>query len=82
VFGPLATPVKFPTLPATAPGDPTILTSDTMSSYQAFIGESDAINGYRDAIKNPFTALTTCEASTNLSVLPAAGSKNRISQWN
>jgi hypothetical protein len=82
VFGPLAQSVTFPALPAAAPGNPTVQPSDIMSSYQAFIGESDAINGYRDAIKNPFEALGTCEASSNTSVLPYAGTKNRISQWN
>ncbi len=82
VFGPLAQSVKFPTLPATAPGAPTILPSDVMSSYQAFIGESDAINGYRAAIKSPFESLGTCEASTNVNVKLYGGTKNRISQWN
>jgi hypothetical protein len=82
VFGPLAQSVQFPTLPATAPGNPTVSPSDIMSSYQAFVGESDAINGYRDAIKNPFEALGTCEASSNATIKPYAGTKNRISQWN
>jgi hypothetical protein len=82
VFGPLAQNVTFPTLPATAPGNPSVLPTDIMSSYQAFIGESDAISGYRDAIKNPFEALGACEASSNNAVKPAPGTKSRISQWN
>jgi hypothetical protein len=82
VFGPSVQNVTFPTLPPTAPGDPTVRTSDVMSSYQAFVGESDAINGYRDAIQDPFTALGTCEASISPTVKPSAGTKNRISQWN
>jgi hypothetical protein len=82
VFGPIAETVKFPTLPATAPGNPTILPSDTMSSYQAFICESDAINGYRKAIENVFEALGTCEASPNPTLEPFPGTKNRLSQWN
>jgi hypothetical protein len=82
VFGPLAQSVTFPTLPATAPGDPSVRSSDIMSSYQAFVGESDAINGYRDAIKNPFEALGTCEANPNVNVKLSGGATNRISQWN
>jgi len=82
VFGPLAQTVTFPTLPATAPGDPTVRPSDVMSNYQAFVGESDAINGYRDAIKNPFEALGTCEMSSNPAAKPYPGTKARISQWN
>jgi hypothetical protein len=82
VFGPLAQSVQFPALPATAPGNPTVLPSDIMSSYQAFAGESDAINGYRDAIKSPFEALGACEASSNAALKPYAGTKARISQWN
>jgi hypothetical protein len=82
VFGPLAQSVQFPALPATAPGNPTLLASDIMSSYQAFIGESDAINGYRDAIKNVFDALATAEASATASSKLYGGTKHRISQWN
>jgi hypothetical protein len=82
VFGPFAQSVKFPTLPATAPGNPTIVASDTQSTFQAFVCESDAINGYRAAIKNPFVSLGTCEASTNTNVRLYDGTKNRVSQWN
>lgn len=82
VFGPLAQSVTFPALPATAPGNPTLQPGDVQSTYQAFVGESDAINGYRAAIKNPFEALGTCEASTNTNVRSYGGTKNRISQWN
>lgn len=82
VFGPLAQSVKFPTLPASAPGDPTIVPADVMSSYQAFVGESDAINGYRDAIKSPFEALGTCLSGSNVNVKPYPGTKNRIGEWN
>jgi hypothetical protein len=82
LFGPTAGPVQFPTLPAAAPGNPTIVPSDVMSSYQAFVGDSDAIDGYRDAKGNVFEALGTCEASSNASIRPYPGTKNRISQWN
>jgi hypothetical protein len=82
VFGPLAQSVQFPALPATAPGNPTLVPSDIMSSYQAFIGESDAINGYRDAIKNVFDALATSEASATQSLKLYGGTRHRISQWN
>ncbi|HEX5057956.1 MAG TPA: hypothetical protein VFV99_01295, partial [Kofleriaceae bacterium] len=82
VFGPLAQSVTFPTLPATAPGDPTVRTTDVQSSYQAFVGESDAINGYRDAIKNPFEALGTCDATSSTTAKPYPGTTARISQWN
>jgi hypothetical protein len=82
VFGPLAEAVTFPALPATAPGNPTLLPSDIMSSYQAFIGDSDAINGYRDAIKNVFDALAAAEASATPALRIYDGSRQRISQWN
>lgn len=82
VFGPLAQSVTFPTLPATAPGNPTVQPTDVMSSYQAFVGESDAIDGYRAAIVSPFEALATCESSSNPSLQPYGGTKNRLSQWN
>jgi hypothetical protein len=82
LFGPTAGPVRFPTLPATAPGNPTIVPSDIMSSYQVFVGDSDAVDGYRDAIDNVFEALGTCEASSNTAIRPYPGAKNRISQWN
>ena len=82
VFGPVAGSVTFPALPAGAPGDPTLLPGDVMSSYQAFVGESDALGGYRDAVANPFAALGTCEASASPNARGGAGMTNRISQWN
>jgi hypothetical protein len=82
VFGPAAETVAYPALPATAPGDPTIRPTDVESGYQAFIGDSDVVNGYRDAIKSPFEALGTCESSASLMVKPYPGTMNRISQWN
>src|SRR5690606_29890209 len=82
VFGPVADSVAFPTLPASAPGDPTIQPSDVMSGYQVFACESDAFDGYRDAVANPFHALGTCEASASTGVRLYGGTKNRISQWN
>jgi hypothetical protein len=82
VFGPIAESVTFPSLPPNAPGDPTIRTSDVMSTYQAFAGESDAIAGYRAAIANPFESLATCNALAVDRTRPVGGTKNRISQWN
>lgn len=82
VFGPVAESVTFPALPAAAPGNPTVQPSDIMSSYQVFVGESDAIAGYHEAIGSPFEALGTCESNPSAAVKAAAGTKNRISQWN
>src|SRR5262249_8591971 len=82
VFGPVAGSVTFPTLPATAPGNPTSQASDMAPIGPAVVGEADAVNGYRDAIKNPLEALGACEASSNVNVKPYAGTKHRISQWN
>jgi hypothetical protein len=82
VFGPIATSHTFPVLPATLPGNPTILPTDTQSAYQVYLCESDAISGYRDAIKNPYKALGTCESTSSPTALPAAGTINRLSSWN
>jgi hypothetical protein len=82
VFGPLAQTVKFPALPAAAPGNPTVLPTDVMSGYNVFVGESDAVGGYRDAIKNVYEALGTAESSANPSTKVYTGTKNRISRWN
>ena len=82
VFGPIAQTVKFPTLPATAPGSPTVLTTDVMSAYNVFVGESDVVGGYRDAIKNVFEALGTADASPSPSAKIYGGTKNRLSRWN
>jgi hypothetical protein len=82
VFGPIAQPVQFPALPATAPGNPTVQPTDIMSSYQAFVCESDAIGGYRKAIENVFDTLGTCEANASPSLRLYGGTQHRISQWN
>lgn len=83
VFGPIPEAITFPTLPGTLPGDPNVRPTDTQSAYQLYIGESDAIDGYRDAIKNVYEALAVCESSpTLLSKLFKRGTLNRISQWN
>ena len=81
-FSPLAQDLAYPTLPATAPGDPTIRPNDPQSGYQVFLCESDAIDGYRDAIENPYLALSACEASAAPGILPSPGAQNRVSQWN
>jgi hypothetical protein len=82
VFGPTAQTLQFPTLPATAPGNPTVLPTDVMSSYQAFICESDAVGGYRKAIENVFDTLGACESTATPSLRLHGGTVNRISQWN
>jgi hypothetical protein len=82
VFGPLATTFKFPALPSTLPGDPTVRSTDTQSAYNAYLCESDAISGYRNAIKNPYRALAACESSSTPTVVPVTGTTNRMSSWN
>jgi hypothetical protein len=82
VFGPIAASHTFPALPATLPGNPTITPSDTQSAYQVYLCDSDAINGYRDAIKNPYRALAACESSGIPTSLPVTGTLNRLSSWN
>lgn len=82
VFGPIATTHAFPALPSTLPGDPTIRASDTQSSYNVYLCESDAVGGYRDAIKNPYKALAACESSSSPTVIPVTGTIHRMSSWN
>jgi hypothetical protein len=82
VFGPIAGNFTFPALPNTIPGDPTVRSTDTQSAYQVYLCESDAFNGYRSAIANPYISLATCESSPVVSKRPAGGTRNRVSQWN
>jgi hypothetical protein len=88
VFGPTPGDVKFPTLPATIPGDPTIRPTDAQGVYQVYLCESTALSGYRAAIRNVYESLGTCEANatatgTNATkpLAPAMG-MSRMSQWN
>lgn len=80
VFGPIAKDITFPTLPSTLPGDPTVRPTDTQSRYQVFLCESDAIGGYRDAIKNVYRSLATCEMNANPGISQGGGTMNRLSQ--
>ncbi len=82
VFGPIATTHTFPALPSMLPGDPTIRPSDTQSAYNVYLCESDAVGGYRDAIKNPYRALAACESSSSPTVIPVTGTMHRMSSWN
>ncbi|HTL38172.1 MAG TPA: hypothetical protein VL326_33815 [Kofleriaceae bacterium] len=82
VFGPLAQGVTFPTLPSTLPGDPTVRTTDVQSQFQVYLCETDAVNGYRAAIKNPYATLATCEVNGSTTVKPMSATKSRLSQWN
>ncbi len=88
VFGPTPGDVKFPTLPATLPGDPTIKPTDAQGVYQVFLCESTALTGYRAAIKNVYESLGTCDASSTATgttatkpLAPTTG-MSRLSQWN
>ncbi len=80
VFGPTAGTFKFPTLPSTVPGDPTIRVNDPQASYVVGVCESDAINGYRDAIENVYEAYGTCLASSSPTIVRFGGTLNRLSQ--
>lgn len=82
VFGPVAETITFPTLPSTVPGDPTLRPTDTQSAYQVYLCESDALAGYRDAVKNPYHSLATCATPSAPAQRPAGGTKNRLSSWN
>jgi hypothetical protein len=82
VFGPTAESVTFPTLPSTLPGDPTVRTSDVQSQFQVFLCETDAVNGYRNAIKNPYETLALCEGNSTPTTKPLTAMKSRLSQWN
>ena len=82
VFGPIAQSVTFPTLPSTLPGDPTVRTTDVQSQFQVYLCETDAVNGYRNAIKNPYQTLALCEGNSTPSTKPLTATKSRLSQWN
>lgn len=82
VFGPVVEDVTFPSLPSTVPGDPTVRSTDVQSSYQVWLGESDAVAGYRDAIKSVYEALGTSEAAATPGVKRYGGAVNRVSRWN
>jgi hypothetical protein len=82
VFGPVAQTFVFPPLPDTWPGAPTLHPTDVQSAYAAWLCESDAISGYRDAIKNPYRSVGTCEASNDPKVRVYGGTMNRMSHWN
>lgn len=82
VFGPVAGNVTFPQLPSSVPGDPTVRPTDAQSAFQVYLCESDAIDGYRQAIGNVYEALGTCESAPATTVRPFGGTFNRLSQWN
>jgi hypothetical protein len=82
VFGPLAQSVTFPALPDDLPGDPTVRTTDVQSQYQVWLCETDAVSGYRNAIKNPYETLALCEANPNTTTKPLTATKSRVSRWN
>jgi hypothetical protein len=82
VFGPLAQSITFPALPNDLPGDPTVRTSDVQSQYQLWLCETDAVSGYRNAIKNPYETLALCEANPNTTTKPVTATKSRVSRWN
>jgi hypothetical protein len=82
VFGPTPGNVVFPTLPSDVPGDPTLRTTDVQSSYQVFLCDTDAVSGYRVAIKNPYTTLATCDLNSNIATKPFTATTSRLSQWN
>jgi hypothetical protein len=82
VFGAVAEDVKFPTLPATLPGDPTIRPTDDQSAYQVYLCESDALASYRSAIGNVYEAFALCEANAAPSTKLLSSTKNRLSSWN
>lgn len=82
VFGPTAGTVTFPTLPSTLPGDPTLRPSDVQSTTSVWLCETDSVNGYRNAIKNVYQTLSTCEMNPSTTTKPATATKSRLSQWN
>jgi hypothetical protein len=84
VFGPQPASITFPALPSALPGDPTVRSTDVQSAYHAFVGESDAIAGYRDAIANPYEALARCEAlgPSLPPTKPLWGTRSRLSRSN
>jgi hypothetical protein len=82
VFGPVAEDVKFPALPSTLPGDPTIRPTDNQSAYQVYLCESDALASYRSAIPNVYEALAHCEANPDAATKQFPSLRNRLSSWN
>ncbi|HUS33031.1 MAG TPA: hypothetical protein VMZ53_31230 [Kofleriaceae bacterium] len=82
VFGPIAQSVTFPTLPSTIAGDPTVRATDVQSQFQVYLCETEAVNGYRAAVKNPYETLATCEANGTPTTKPLTAAKSRLSQWN
>jgi hypothetical protein len=79
VFGPVAGTFKFPTLPSTVPGNPNLTANSRQATYSVDVCESDAVGGYRDAIKNPYGAFGTCRAASSPTTVRFGGTKNRIS---
>jgi hypothetical protein len=82
VFGAVPQAFKFPTLPSDYPGDPTVRPTDAQGIYGVILCETDALDGYRAAIKNPYVSLGTCEASASVTSRPLATANSRTSQWN
>ena len=67
-------------------GTGTVRATDTLYAVQARLCETDAANGYRDAIKDVYTTVTNCESSAVFyppdGVKPATGTMNRLSVSN
>lgn len=82
VFGAVPQAFKFPTLPSDVPGDPTVRPTDAQGIYGVILCETEALDGYRAAIKNPYVSLGTCEASASVTSRPLASANSRTSQWN
>lgn len=82
VFGAVPQTFKFPTLPSDFPGDPTVRPTDAQGIYGVILCETDALTGYREAIKNPYVSLGTCEAGASVTSRPLATANSRTSQWN
>jgi hypothetical protein len=82
VFGAVPQTFEFPTLPSDLPGDPTVRPTDAQGIYGVILCETDAVSGYRAAIKNPYVSLGTCEASASVTSRPLATAISRTSQWN
>ena len=79
VFGPTAGTFKFPTLPSTVPGNPTLTASSKQATYSVDVCESDAVGGYRVAIKNPYGALGTYQSTPSPNIIQFNSTMNRIS---
>lgn len=82
VFGAVPQTLAFPTLPSDLPGDPTVRPTDAQGIYGVILCETDALAGYRAAIKNPYVSLGRCEASASVTSRPLATANSRTSQWN